>query len=323
MEIHEIDGTDAHVEYEVTFEERRLEDLRRINKLKRRDEKPFEAVAKLSAIAERAYAMSVRPFVRPLVNEGTAELGRLFHPLRWQRWGWSDLNPLLWPLPAFASYMKAGRRAVPADNPYRRTEKAASGIITAWLDLYRDLRDAALESLFFAIYGPAAILAVEDETTAEAGPAELDPRNLPLVREALATIGTGGYPQAIALIGALVGRKAERIPLDRLELVERIVRSDEILSELSADEVRRIKAEQAVIAELEPELGLKSLSKLLADPEDRRRALAVLDEAVVAVELTTQQRSMLDRVLAVLGAEVAKSNVGRRELTERELSATV
>jgi hypothetical protein len=108
-----------------------------------------------------------------------------------------------------------------------------------------------------------------------------------------------------------------------LELVERIVRSDEILSELSADEVRRIKAEQAVIAELEPELGLKSLSKLLADPEDRRRALAVLDEAVVAVELTTQQRSMLDRVLAVLGAEVAKSNVGRRELTEREVSATV
>jgi hypothetical protein len=70
-----------------------------------------------------------------------------------------------------------------------------------------------------------------------------------------------------------------------LELVERFIQSDEALSRPPADTVRRIKAEQAVVAELEPERGLQSLPRPLADPADRRRALVVLDQAVQAVEL--------------------------------------
>ena len=137
--------------------------------------------------------------------------------------------------------------------------------------------------------------------------AATDPRDLPLVQNALAAIGTGGYPEAIALMGALIGRGAGRIPLERLEMVDHFVRSDEVLSKLSGDEVRRIKAEQAVVAELEPERGLQSLPKLLADPKDRRRALEVLDEAVAAVELTAEQRTIVDRVRAVLGSGVRRS----------------
>ena len=120
-------------------------------------------VAEVSALSERAYSLFVRPFIRPLVNERTAELGRVFHPLRWQRWALSDLNPWLWPLPALASAVKASRRAAPPDNPYRRAEKAVSDAITAGLDLYRDLRDATMEALFFQIYGPPAALGVAEE----------------------------------------------------------------------------------------------------------------------------------------------------------------
>jgi hypothetical protein len=46
---------------------------------------------------------------------------------------------------------------------------------------------------------------------------------------------------------------------------------------------------------------LQSLPKLLADPADRRRALAVLEEAIQAVELTPEQRAMLDRLRGALG----------------------
>jgi pimeloyl-ACP methyl ester carboxylesterase len=302
MEIHEVKGSNGKAEYEVTLEERRLEDLRRLNRLERRDEKPFEVVAEVSALTERAYTLFARPFVRPLVNEGTAELGRVFHPLRWQRWALSDLNPLLWPVPALASLVKAGRQAAPRDNPYRQLEKAVSGVITAWLDLYRDLRDAGMEALFFQIYGPAAIAGVVPEAAPETGAAMRDPRELPLVRDALAAIGTGGYPEAVALIGALIGRGAGRIPLARLELVERFIRGDEVLSRLPADALRRIRAEQAVVAELEPERGLQSLPRLLADPADRQRILALLDEAVAAVEPTPEQQAMLDRIRGALGA---------------------
>jgi pimeloyl-ACP methyl ester carboxylesterase len=306
MEIHEVKGAGGRPTYEVTIEERRLEDLRRANKLERRDEKPFEVVAEVSALGERAYTLFARPFVRALVNDGTAELGRVFHPLRWQRWGISNLNPWLWPVPALASLVQARREAAPPDNPYRRIEKAASDLITARLNLYRDLRDAGMEALFFDIYGPPAAMHLLPESAPEAGPAVVDPRQLPLVRDALAAIGTGGYAEAMALIGALVGKGAGRIPLARLELVDRFVRSDPVLSQLPADTVRRIKAEQAVVAELEPERGLQSLPRLLADPADRQRALALVDEAVVAVELSPEQRAMLDRVVSILGAEPAQ-----------------
>jgi pimeloyl-ACP methyl ester carboxylesterase len=301
MEIHEVKGSDGKVEYEVTIEERRLEDLCRLNRFERHDEKPFEVVAEVSAMSERAYTLFARPFIRPLVNETTAELGRVFHPLRWQRWALSDLNPFLWPLPAMAAAVKAGRRAAPPDNPYRQIEKAASDVVTAGLDFYRDLRDATMEALFFQSYGAATLLGVVPEAAAEAGPAVQDPRELPLVRDALAAIGTGGYPEAVALIGALIGKGAGRIPLARLELVERFIRGDKVLSALPADAVRRIRAEQAVIAELESERGLQSLPKLLADPEDRQRVLAVLDEAVAAVKPTPEQQFMLDRIRGVLG----------------------
>jgi pimeloyl-ACP methyl ester carboxylesterase len=303
MEIHEGKGPEGKKEYEVTFEERRLEDLRRINRLERRDEKPFEAVAAVSDLTERAYTLFARPFIRPLVNEGVAEWGRVFHPLRWQRWALSDLNPVLWPLPALAESVRATRRAAPPENAWRRVERAVSETIIAGLNLYRDLRDAAMEALFFQVNGGLLALGVVDGAGGEAAPAGPDPRELPLVRDALAAIGTGGYPEAVALIGALLGRGAGSIPLARLELADRFIRADETLSSLPADAVRRIKAEQAVVAELEPERGLHSLPKLLANPEDRERVLTLLDEAVVLVEATAEQRAMLQRVRSVLGAE--------------------
>ena len=143
------------------------------------------------------------------------------------------------------------------------------------------------------------------------------------MQNALAAIGTGGYPEAIALMGALIGRGAGRIPLARLEMIDRFVRSDEMLSTLSRDEVRRIKAEQAVVAELEPERGLQSLPKLLADAKDRRRAIEVLDEAVAAVELTAEQRKASIASAPFSPRKPPASRRGKHEAAERELAATV
>jgi hypothetical protein len=237
-----------------------------------------------------------------------------FHVLR-------EANPWLWSLPGLASVVKAGRQPAPPDNPYRRLEKAASEVITAGLNLYRDLRDAGMEALFFSIYGPPALLGVVPESAPEARSAVRDPRELPLVRDALAAIGTGGYPEAVALIGALIGRGEGRIPLGRLELVERFIRGDEVLSRLPAEAIRRIKAEQAVIAELEPERGLQSLPRLLADPADRRRALAVLDEAAAAVELTPEQWTILARIRGVLDGAAAGHRPDASAGNGRELAA--
>jgi pimeloyl-ACP methyl ester carboxylesterase len=312
MEIEEVKGPDGKREYDVTIEERRLEDLRNLNRLERKDEKPFEVVADVSAMTERAYSVFARPLVRPLVNEGTAEWARVFHPLRWQRWVLSDLNPWLWPLPGLAGAVKAGRQVAPPENPFRQLEKAVSETITAGLDLYRDLRDATMEAMFFTMYGGLATLGVTERPAGESQPPAPNPRELPLVQNALAAIGTGGYPEAMALMGALVGRGAGPVPLRRLELVDRFIREDLVLSQLPADTVRRIKAEQAVIAELEPERGLQSLPKLLADPAVRQRALAALDEAVKAVTPTAEQQPVLDRIRDLLATSPEATDSPRR-----------
>jgi pimeloyl-ACP methyl ester carboxylesterase len=312
MEIHESKSSNGKTEYEVTIEERRLEDLRRINKLERRDEKPFEMVCQVSELGEGLYTLFLRPFVQPLVNEEMAELGRLFHPLRWQRWAVSDFNPWLWPMPALAAAVKDRRQPAPPENNYRRVEKVISELITAGLDLYRDLRDAALECLFFQIYGGLAAINPSARPQEQAPSAVSDPRELPLVRDALAAIGTGGYPEALALIGALIGKKTGPIPLKHLELTDHFIRTDDVLAHIPADTARRIKAEQAVVAELEPERALQSLPVLLARDGDRERALAVLEEAAEAVKLTPEQQVELDRVRAVLDAAAASTEPNGR-----------
>jgi hypothetical protein len=123
---------------------------------------------------------------------------------------------------------------------------------------------------------------------------------LPLVREALAAIGTGGYPHAVALAAMLIGKGTGPIPLARLELIDRLTRSDETLAQLSDEAWRRIKAEQAVVAELEPAAGLRSLPKLLPRVKERRAVLNLLDEALAATELTPEQHAMLARIQHVL-----------------------
>jgi pimeloyl-ACP methyl ester carboxylesterase len=306
MEIHEVPGEGGRTEYEVTLEERRLEDIRRINRLERKDETPFAVVATLSEAVERLYTLFGRPLLRLFMNEGMAIWTRMLHPLRWQRWAISDLNPFLWPLAPMTAAVKSGRKPAAKDNPYRRVENATSEAIIAILNLYRDLRDATMEALFFEVYGPLVLLGAAEEVRSAAGLPPVDPRELAPVKEALAAIGTGGYPEAVALIGMLLGKGAGPIPLARLELLERLTRSDDVIGEVPADTWRRIKAEQAVVAELEPEAGLRSLPKLLPTAKERRTVLALFDEVIVATELTAEQQAMLTRVRGVLSQEKAR-----------------
>jgi hypothetical protein len=309
MRIDERRGRDGKPTYDVWFEERRLENLRKLNRLERRDEKPFELVSAISEFNDVCYTLFVRPLVRPFVNEAVAEVGRAFHPLRWQRWAFSDLNPWLWPVAALAPLIKAARRPAADDNPFRRAETAVSQAIVAELDLYRDLRDAATEALFFQTYGGLVALGTAGSPPALAAPAA-DPRELPEVKTALAGIGTGGYAEAVALIGALLGKGAGTVPLARLELADKLIVADEFLSQLTPEAIRRLRADQSVVAELEPERGLQSLPRLLAAPADRRRALHLLDEVLSTVEPTREQQKTLERIGEVLGGASRRRSAG-------------
>ena len=49
------------------------------------------------------------------------------------------------------------------------------------------------------------------------GAARTDPRTLPVVQQALESIAQGGYPEAVARVGALLTRGQATIPLAQME----------------------------------------------------------------------------------------------------------
>jgi hypothetical protein len=310
MEIVEEKDAEGRPEYGVRFHERRLEEVvQRLNRFKRADEKPFEAVAAVSDFNQRAYELFGQPLVQAASNEYTAKLSRTFHPLRLQRWAWSDLNPwLAWLGPAAAA-VKAQRASIPADHPLRKLEKRSSELLSASLDYYRDVRDAMSEAAFFQVYGNLFSLYVADkhEAEASAGVGVTDRRELPYVKEALASITEGGYPAALTRCAYLLKEKGKPMPLERLELKQELLADyRELLPQLPPDEVRRIRGEQEIIVNYEPDRAIETLPGLVAESADRARLVELLtrllaDERVQRVGATPEQLAMLARIRKVLG----------------------
>ena len=112
--------------------------------------------------------MFLQPLIQSTSNEFTAKLRRQFHPLRFQRWALSDLNPWLGWLGPTAELVKAQRAEMREDNVALKVEKVASTAISASLEFYRGMRDAASEAVFFQTYGNVFSLYVADKRQGDA-----------------------------------------------------------------------------------------------------------------------------------------------------------
>ena len=226
MQIHEVKGRDGKVEYEVDFHERRLEDIaEQLNRLERADEKPFEAVAAMSEFNQRAYELFAQPFVQALGNEVTAKVSRQFHPLRVQRW--AILRPESVARVARARRRRRSRRSAsrpPPTTPPRKVQKMVSDARQRVARLLprgprRDQRGRVLPDLRQRVLAlPRRQARGADERAAESA---AEPRELPFVKEALASIDEGGFPEALARVGALLARRGAPLPLARLALKQR------------------------------------------------------------------------------------------------------
>jgi hypothetical protein len=322
MRILEHRAKDGAVEYDVEFEERRLEEVaERLNRLKRADEGPFEAVEAVSEFNQRAYELFARPLVQATANDFTAKLGREFHPLRFEKWSVSDRNPMLWWLGPLAQAVKAQRQAVGPDDRLRKAEAAYGEVVAATLDYYRDLRDATSEALFFQTYGNLFALYVADRAEQQRGAeAPADPRELPFVKAALAAIGEGGYPEALARTGELLARRGVPVPLARMELKTELVKEyADLLPDLPIHEWKRIRGEQDAIVRFEPERAVETLPRLLTDPADRERFLQLIerlttDPRILTEQPTPDQVAMVARIRQVLGVgapRIAVASAGR------------
>ncbi len=323
MAIKEHAGRGGKTEYEVEFTERSLEEVAaRTNRFGRVDEKPFEAVAAISEFNQRAYELFMQPFVQATSNEFTAKMRRQFHPLRWQRWMLSELNPWLgWVAPA-AEMVRAQRRPAEKDNAASKLEKVASAAISASLEYYRAMRDASSEAQFFQTYGNVFSLYIADKAEAETAAAPVaEGRDLPFVKEALASIAEGGYPEALARVACLLARKGEPLMLSRLQMKQQLIKEyGDLLPKMTPDEWRRVRGEQEIIVRYEPERALATLPELLKTPGDRER-LATLARALMGDERvqprSEEQLAMIDQIGTTLKRKRANSGPVARKVKAR------
>jgi len=339
MAIHERKQADGKVGYEVEFHEKRLEEIAgRLNRFQRADEKPFEAVAKLSEFNQTAYELFARPLVQAMASEAAAEITRELHPLRAQRWTFSDLNPWLAWVPMAAGAVKAQRRPVAPDNAVSKVERFTSEAISASLDYYREVRDAQSEAAFFQTYGNVFSLQLagppEHAGAAETAPA--DARELPVVKDALNAITEGSFPEALTRTASLLTREGKPFPLERIALKRELVDDyRDLLPDLAPDQWRHIRGEQDIIVRYAPEQALATLPTLLSDPSDRERLLSVLeriltDERLSKMQPSADQRAMLTRISEVLELPAARRRGiarirkagGKRRTTAKRAPAT-
>lgn len=291
---------DGETRYDVLLTERRVEDLQILQKYSRKDEMPFKAVEKTSEVLAAAYDAFVHPLVAPLVTPAAAEFMRASHPQRMQRWALSDLNPLLWSIKGMADSVKASRAPRDSNGQMATTERWAAAVASASWDLYRDLRDAAVEQSFFSVYGPASIgmAAAGVEAVAEQ-PADV--RDAPLVKDALSHIAEGDRRQAMVRAALLLMKAGTgRRRLSTMKRARQLVGEELGLQDMPAGDAQKIIRDQSYIVDFEPEMALSTLPKLLHTSGDRRQLLDLLQRLDGRIEANEKQVALLREMRRLL-----------------------
>ena len=292
-------------EYGIKYEEKNTDDiLAHDDGLE--DEKAFLAVRKVSETTDIFYRAFVAPWIRLAITDGTAETLRQLHPLRVQRYMFSDLNPWMTPVKFWASRIKEKdlRRPAAENNLFSAWETFMSQSMVEGLNLYRDLRDAACESMFKAVYESPLMKMVSDFAGAVApdnGPALEEMRRNDAARWRK-NMTAGEFADAMVRIFLVVGFTDQVVRRKGYQTIGRVFAKSPRMRDLELDEIQQIVREQSRIVQTDADQAIATLPHLLPEMQDREDALALIDQAVATIgrQLEPQEQAVLQRVQEVL-----------------------
>ena len=294
-----ISGTDDR--FEVAFEARTVDDILSLGG-GREEEEEFAAVAKVSEWATHSYELSIRPAIQAMVTPQTANAFVHMQPIRQRRYMFSDNNPLMPGIGGLAEQVRANRKPVNENNPFRALERLQADWIEQSLDMLRDSRDAMIEIAFHAIYATPWMRAVANHERCKPGRLNThDIAKFPAVRQAIEKVAAGGYREAIVRMLILLAHARGGVRRDRLERSNKMLHCQPPFDSMLEDERSRLIHEQGLIVQFAPNEAVSSLPALLRDDVDRIRALnIVLSIAGPPDEMDPTTIAMFKRLQTVL-----------------------
>jgi hypothetical protein len=292
--------------YLFSLETRTLDDIREVGGNSPEDDRAFATVARVSEINQGIYSTVMRPAVRAVVTEKSAELTRHSHPNRLRFEMFADANPFMRPVADWAEAVRGNRRPTSANNPFLAYERMVSDMITSGLEMWGKARDAATEAFFFNTYGSPIVQAMVGLRADDASASRSIGRDV--AREAAAKQAAIHLEQCLDQ-GGLIEAAVRALIYVRLPEGKVDERGFAALKQISAElpaakrlgfaRFKEVVKEQYLILLMDTERAIAALPKLL--PGNRRQC----EEALALVH----------RVLAARGA---LSEEGRRRLERIE-----
>lgn len=301
LKIDDFEGPLLDRTFKVSFHERTFEDLQALDD-GRDDEAAFAAVARASEHQAEFYDIAIRPFVQAGLTDRTAEMRRQMHPLRLQRALYSSQNPFVAPLQGWAGRVRGSRRPAGPQNPFVKAEEVGARAILQSIDLWRDIRDAWYEQIFFLFWAsPAMRWFGRTHQPGRTLKHKSELRALPAVQSALMRTGDGGFCEAVIRMLILLADSRGNVRRDRLERSAYVLTQDEPFKSLTVDERAMMLHEQNLIVEFAREEAINTLPMLLKNRADREKAADVVQYIPGAIEeMAPHTLDMLQRFHTIL-----------------------
>jgi pimeloyl-ACP methyl ester carboxylesterase len=300
----------VHGNFLFSLETRKLDDIRKIGGNSAEDDRAFATVAQVSEITQGVYSTVMRPTVRAMVTETSAELMRRSHPNRLRFEMFADENPFIRPVADWAKAVRENRRPVKPDNPFLAFEHMMSDMIASGLEMWGQARDAATEVFFFNTYSSPVVQAMVGLRADEKSVSRRIGRDV--AREAAAQ-QAAAYLEQRNDHGGLIEAAVRALIYVRLPEGKVDERGFAALKQISAElpaakrvgfaRFKEIVKEQYLILLTDPERAIAALPKLL--PGNRRQcdeALALVRRVLAARgALPEEGRRRLERIEAMFG----------------------
>ena len=300
-------------------EARTLEDIRALGGNDAEDERRFATAARVSEINLALYRAFAQPVVRAMATESSADWMQKCHPLRLQYELFSDRNPFMAPVNAWAEQVRGNRRPAAADNPFLAMQENASRQIVAALDAWRDMTETLAERTFMAVYGSPllqAAVGIDPESTQRPRQAAKNPLHRQLLEkrtaELRAHIPSGGLREAIIRALLYVGITRRAIDERGFEMARRIRLAHD---NMSLSDFKALIREQFNMLLIDEAAALAAIPSMLPpDAETRLKAFDLISEILGALgDLSDTDRTRLAEIARLFGVDEKGNGSARRK----------